>query len=217
MTFDEIVTEIKDRAGLSSATAITRIGREVNIHYKVVTSELGIAPTSRPVIAASANTTIGSPNVTFTSMVKVDRVRDQNVTPYRNLDEVSLDELMRETPASSSSPQRYAIEEMTGTSVIIRLDVLAATVFALKADGVETVATLSGTDVPNFPVDFHDILVEHVLGQELDKQEKGSGMSHLGYAKDRMSRLRLHIARSASKSVRQGGRDNSVLFTIRNY
>lgn len=212
MTFTEIVTEIEDRLDLTSTDATTRIGRRVNSHYKRLTAELSLAAPLRRV-AITANSTIGSANITFTSCEKIERLFDRAQSD-EPLTEVSFDELQQNVAVESDTPTKYAIERMGATTVLVRFDVEFESVKAITGDGYTSQATLSGSDVPAFPVTYHDILVHRVLEEELLKLEKpGLARVERDAAKDLMSKLRLWVATSAYLRVRQGDvpRSNSVL------
>lgn len=204
MTFTELQTELKNRLNLTS-NADTRLGLAINRHYKQVSVKLGMY--SRPAVGVSANTTNGAATVTFTNLERVDRVRNENVTPHKVLDCVSLDEIRSETPETSDTPTKYAIEETLPTSVTIRLNVLADGVFALKADGIETVSTLSGANVPNFSESFHDIILYRVLAEEYDRKEKIEyAMRYDAKAKELLADLQFYLADSPSQITQQGRR-----------
>lgn len=208
MTFAETVTEIMDRLNLTSSEATTRVGRLVNRYYKRVTTAVGINPAVRQSLTASANTTIGSAEITFTSMEKITRVWYLGSSSEKVfLDEVSLDELREEDPVSSDTPSRWATKTLGATSVVLLLDTLAATTHAIKADGYGIVSTLSGSTAPAFPESFHDILVEGVLQDEYKKLEKGplATASKREY-EERLSDLRMWVAKSKYQLIQQGQR-----------
>ena len=207
MTFAEIVSSVQDRLNLTSSASSTRVGTAVNKHYKRLTSALGISHTSRSVFNISANTTIGSAEVTFTSVEKLNRVYYLSGTQKVWLDEVLADEIREENPPTNDSPTKWAYKALGDSSVTVLLDSLAATSYALKADGFITSATLSGVMVPAFPESYHDILIEGVLKDEYKKMEK------LPLAKEskaeyeqRLSDLRMWIAKSGYVTIRQGER-----------
>lgn len=206
MTFSDVQTEVLDRLALSSSDASTRIGREINKYYKQITTEIGLAQASaRPATAQSANTTIGSQEVTFTSMEKITRVYYLSGSRKVFLDEVTFDELREENPTTADTPTRWAVKSYTNDDVVILIDKLAETQYALKADGFAIVATLSGSNTPQFPESFHDILVEAVLVDEYMRMEKFdlSEKSEQRFMK-RMSDLRMWAAKSAYLDIQQG-------------
>jgi hypothetical protein len=110
--------------------------------------------------------------VTFTTMERIERVRNENTNPYTVLSEVTYDEIGRETFTTSDTPTKYAIKTATDTTVTIRMDKKASTAYNIIADGLATVATLSGSTAPSFPESFHDILIEGVVADELRRMEK---------------------------------------------
>lgn len=218
MTFTEIQTEILDRLSINTTDAQTRVGRAINRLYKRITTTCGLN-TTRQVIGASQNVTIGNPVVTFTSIEKIVRVYDNVPTgTLKELKELPLIQLMEIKPKDSDSPTYWAHQSGTGTSVSIRLDVNPLTGFNLKADGYSTVATLSGSDVPVIPESFHDILIAGVLADEYKKAEK------IELARDeklefeqRLSDLRYFLAKSAFKDIHQDSKVTIKYFDYRNY
>lgn len=169
---------------------------------------------SRPAHAQSANTTIGSAEVTFTSMEKITRVYILDADSNKIfLDEVTVDELREETPATSDSPRRWAVKSYTNDDVVILLDKLAETQYAVKADGFSTTSTLSGSNTPQFPESFHDILIEGVLADEYMKLEKPdlAKISEMRYER-RLSDLRMWAAKSVYLNTRQGERGRIELY-----
>jgi hypothetical protein len=204
MTFTEIQTEILDRLNITSSTSTTRIGRLINQVYRAVTTSVGLSLSRQ--VSTSALTSIGSSQVTFTDVVKIDRVwftdSDGVVVPLR---EVMLDELRGITVASGDNPTRYAIWKVTADTITIQLDTTAETAFTLSADAKSTATTLSGSAEPAFHEDFHDILIEGVLIKEYRKDEK-QGLardSEVTY-KERLAELRMWVAKSNLKRIRQG-------------
>jgi hypothetical protein len=206
MTFDAIVIEIRERLGIpSTATeSVARIGRQVNSVYKEITTSLGI-DLSRRSVNVSGATSIGSATVTFSGIEKIERLIDDTSGSIRVIPEVTFDQLRNINPAASDTVRKWAVQSWTGTTVVIRLDVLAQTVFNLKADGYATVATLSGSDVPAFPESYHDILVDGVLLDEYMRQEK-LGLADRAEARfeKRLSDLRMWRAKSITQDIRQG-------------
>ena len=106
---------------------------------------------------------------------------------------------------NSESARDYAIYAMGATTVTIILDRLPSAAATLYAEGLIVAATLSGSGVPAFAEDFHDILVFGAVADELRKMEK------VQLAKDaesdfeqRLSDLRMFIAKSAYLDMYQG-------------
>lgn len=214
MTHTEIVSDICDRLGFTSSTDTTRVGRAVNRFHREVTTSLGIKHTSRRT-TVSATCTMGVSTLQFTSAEKVVAVYNRNVTPYAQLEEVTVDELRREMPyTAGDTPTRYAILTMASDSVTVELNCVPQTAFDLYADVYATKATLSGSDEPAFPESYHDILINGPLIDEYLKIEKPllSQKAEQRYEK-RLAELRLHIAVSTTKKQYQG-KDNETAFGV---
>lgn len=203
MTFNEIVMEIATRLEKTSPEAIARIGREVNIRYKRLTSTIGLVTSRRAVVTKAV--TIGNRYVTFTSVEKLIAVIDGNVTPVRVLEEITFDEMRARTERTGDDPRAFAISRMGSTSVTVWLDSIPATAYTLTADAHEIKSTLTATDEPAFPESFHDVLVEGVLSDELRKTEKLplAAAAKIEY-EARLSDLRMWISKSTYKRIYQG-------------
>jgi len=203
MTFTELVTEIKDRLNLSSTEADTRIGRAVNRLYRTVTSAIGLVVARRTEV--NTNTSIGVQTLTFSGIEKVIAVIDKQVTPNRVLEEITYTQLQND-PISTSSPTKYAIERMGASSVTIKLNAIPQAVFPLYAEGHVTTSTLSGSQEPAFSQSYHDVLIEGVLIDEYKKLEK-PGLAQLSKQtyEQRLSDLRMWVAKSAYLDITQGG------------
>lgn len=212
MTFAEITSAIQDRLNLTSTASTTRIGKLVNTYNRRVTTAIGIAQMSRPVVGTAIACTIGSGVITFPSMEKVTRVYYLSGSSKKFLDEVTLDELLEiALPPTSDSPKRYAIQSYTNDDVVVRMDVLAETAFTIKADGFSSAATLSGVMPPVFPESYHDILIEGVLQDEYKKMEKLQlAQISSNIYEQRLSDLRYWAAKSLYLDIHQGKRRNSI-------
>ena len=93
MTFTEIVTEIKERLNLTSATSTTRVGRLVNVLYKRVTNSLNI-DLSRRSIGVVETTTPGIATVTWSDCEKTERVIDDHSGTKVILKEITVDDIV---------------------------------------------------------------------------------------------------------------------------
>lgn len=205
MTFSEIVSDVMDRLGHTSSTDETRIGRAVNRFYKEITSSLGIKHVSRRT-TTQATTTQGVSTLTFTSVEKVVDVYNRNVSPYKKLTEVTVDELRAQMPYNASdTPTEWALITQASDYAVIELNCTPQTEFALYADVYSTTPTLSGSDEPVFPESYHNLLIDGPLIDEYLKNEKPllSAKSEQRYEK-RLAELRLSIAVSTSKKIVQG-------------
>lgn len=214
MTFTEIKSAICKRVNYTSTDDDTRVGELINIKYRAITASLGIKHVSRRV-PVSASFTPGVSTLQFTNAEKVVNVFNRNVSPYKQLDEVTIDELEKQMPfTASDTPTQYAIKQMAGDSVTILVNVIPQTAFALYADVYAVAGTLSGTDEPVFSESYHDILISAVLIDEYMKLEKPK-LSQVEYARvygedgngGRLSQLRHWVAVSTTKKLYQN-KDN---------
>jgi hypothetical protein len=204
VTFTELVADICDRLNLTSTDSQTRIGREVNRYYRRVRTALGLPEATVRAVAVSASKSLGSATVTFSGMQKVTRVYDATSGTNRYLKEVHWDQLRDKNPGTVD-PTEWATQSADEDSVTIRINVLAQDTDALLADGFLTTTNLSGSQSPEFPADFHDVLIDGVLADEYVKRNA------IDYAKlakqnyeSRLSDLRMWFATSLTKTVRQG-------------
>ena len=209
MTFDEIVTEIMDRLNLTSDEAETRVGRLVNRYYHRATTAIGIVNTTRRVFDVVAVGTIGANNFTFEGMIKITRVwylaeSGDKVFP----DERTIDEL-RDLAVidDGDTPGIYAVRQLGDTFVEVETDQNAETEYNLYADGYATTGSLTSDETPQFPEDFHNLLVEGPLVDEYKKLEKGDLVkaSKMEYEQI-LSDLKHWAAKTAYLRIRQGER-----------
>jgi hypothetical protein len=211
VTFTEIARHVADCYGLKSDEALARIGTNINLRHREIVSSLGISHVVKGT-SATATTTISSRFLTFgptpVAVVKVVAVYNTSLSATRPpiLDEVSKDQMLNEG-LISDPPNKYCIYTMGERSVTIQLNSVPATQYTLTADVEGNTSQLSGADSPAFDEDYHDILVNLVKADELEKAEKyDKAAAKLKQAEMRKGELRLQIAKSAYKEVRQGGR-----------
>jgi len=216
MTFTGIVNRVCQRLNLTSAAAIARIGEEVNDVFREVVSSVNLATSVRSTITAL--TTEDSRYVTFGSedpededrIIKIQAVflpDDTAPPPWNVLQSVTFDE-MRNILPTAWPPTLYAIDRVGATSVRIFLNAEAPDdETELHADVLLASDTMSGTDQPFFPENFHDIIVYGVMAIELDKMEKEdrAQRSWAQYEK-RMSELRYFLSIDAYLRIHQGKR-----------
>jgi len=207
------VAEVADRCDLTSATALTRIGREVNERYRWLASSVGFS-TIQLVPGVTASTTIGSRSLVFgatgTPVEKLLTVYNAAYTPPQVLGQISWDQ-MRNQSLSTDPPQQYAIQTMGDHTVTIYLGSTPATVYALTADVLANLTSLSGTNAPAFAEDYHNILVYGVLGSEYMRMEKpelarvydNESDRTPGLFQTRAAQLRYYIAKSAYLDIYQ--------------
>jgi hypothetical protein len=215
LVFTEITRHIADRFNLKSDEALARIGTNVNMRHREILSSLGISQVAKGT-SATATASIASRFLTFgptpVAVVKVVAVYDASTGSYPPsvLDEVSKDQMLNEGLVSDP-PSKYCIYTMGERSVTIQVNAIAGSAYVLTADVEGNTSQLSGADSPAFDEDYHDILVNMVTADELEKAEKyDKAAAKLKQADKRMGELRLHIAKSAYKELTQGGRNRSV-------
>lgn len=123
---------------------------------------------------------------------------------------------LRNQPLSTQPPQIYAINRMDATSVTIYLDCVPTSVFILSADVMESTLTLSGTMVPIFDENFHDILIHGGKVPELLKMEKPelSAMAEDDFQR-RLADLRYFITKSAYLDIYQSKTSRNTNFQNR--
>lgn len=222
MTFDEIVAQVQLPFNLTSTSSATRIGGWVNMGYKKLCSDFGIQTIST-VEGVVMNTTIGSRRMVWgttgttpsTAVERILNLYDTSGTPYRPIIEISRDE-MRNRPLSSDPASLYAVVLMGASSVTIDLDAVAQTAYPLTADVLSNQSTLTGSAVPAFTEDYHDILVFYGLWREALKQQQWEAASryedmyhgpadangnHMG---GRLAEYRYFLALSAHRKVYSG-------------
>lgn len=206
MNFTELVAATSERLNLTHADALARIGRRLNDRYRRLTSSVGINTSRRG--NATANTIANDPRVTF-ALEKLEIVYCAVSGMRCVLDERTFDEWRNATTVSlqSGTPEWYAIENAGAATVEIVLYPTPSAIVALSADGLLPATTLSGTDVPAFPADFHDALVFGAMADEYAKLDKGQqAMMFEAQYEQRAADLRLFLAKSAYLQIHQGPR-----------
>ena len=193
-----------DRLNLTSDQAISRVGRELNARYKRVSSSIGLA-VSRRVYDIAVQTVTDDKYLTFTGVEKIEVVKDVTTVDQPIALVERLPGEMNDLVIKDSQPRNYAIFSVTHNTVTILVDSNVVEDAFIKADGLETAETLSGSLTPAFAESFHDVLVFGAVADELKKMEK------FQLAKDaeedferRLSDLRMFIAKSAYLDIYQG-------------
>lgn len=207
MLFSEIVAEVCDSLNLTSTAATTRVGKYVNRRYRRVLSAIGLDTARREIVDQVVDpvTSPELPDVEI-DVVKIIRVQllIDGVRP-KLLDEVSYDEITERAPGDAT-PTAWAVKIMDASTVTITLDNFPSIDnFTLRIEGYVNLSDLSGSNVPSFSADYHDILVEGAKADELRKMEKYD-MANVseGLYESKLSDLRLFIATSAYKDQQQG-------------
>lgn len=206
MTFSDIVSEICQRLNLTSSDAITRVGLRVNDRHRRVSSTTGLITSRLVVKDYTVNTTTFPtlPDLRL-DMEKVLKVRVlPTPTTVRVLRAVSYDEISA-LPTFSRLPELWAVKTVGSNWTIITLDSYTTTDFTLSIDGYKNSANLADNDEPLFPEDYHDILVEGAMSDELRKMEKPA-LAQIAEAKyeARLSDLRMFLATNAYTDIFQG-------------
>lgn len=211
MTFQEIVSETANRLNLTSDDAINRIGRAVNERYKWALSSIGMQTSRRETVTSP--TIIGQETLVFPNPLtptapgveKLYSVFNAAVTPKEFLDLYSVEELRTQIGTSTDPTHSYAIWRVGPSSVTILLGSIPTTVYTLSADVEENLSTLSNADVPDFPEDFHHILLYGAMATELEKLEKYDLADRQEKRfNDRLSDLRMYIIKSGFLDINQG-------------
>ncbi len=213
MTFTQLVADVMDRLNLTSTSAQTRIGQRINERYKKVTSSVNLI-TSRHLstpVTIDPGVEVDLPNYTVDDMEKVTRIvlLNEDGGILRVLDQVTYDDATHRTPYVRT-PREWAVKNMGPGYVVITFDAFPETdPFDLLIDGYDVTDTLAGSQEPVFPTDFHDILIEGAMSDELRKMEKAdlASICETNYA-SRLNDLRMFIAKSAYLDIQQGRHNN---------
>lgn len=201
MTFTEIQTAITSDLNLTSTAATTRIGNKINMYYRMVTSSIGLSLTRSSMGVTSASAA-NVQTLTFSNLQRLDRVYYDGSGTVVVLEPVPL-ETIRELTPGTQFPTQYAIELMGSSSVTIRFNSKPQGIYTFKADGMATTSTLSGSQVPAFSADFHDVLILLVEADERRKDEKAASVRLDQLAQRRLSELKLFIATNVVREALQ--------------
>ena len=214
MSFDEIVGEVMDRLNLTSQEARDRVGKRVNRRYRQVTSGIGLQTSRRVVMSVTfdpSDTDSVLPDIVITGMEKVNKVSRTVGNVLRVLDEGSYDEVSNTvTTTVRRLPYMWATKRMGSGTVTLTLDAYPETEFTLQFEGYDVAEELADDAEPYLPTDFHDILIEGAMLDELRKMEKGdlAGIAKTEYDQ-RLGELRLFIAKTSYKDQYQGKNKDS--------
>lgn len=203
MTYLDLIKDVADRLNLSSSEAIARIGRAINRRHREITSALGLQTTRRETVTATAS--LGISTITFDDIEKIINVWDRSTTPYRRVIEQTLEEVECGQPYALTTPTRFAVLNMSTSSVTLLMNCVPQEEFTLYADAHINISTLSGLQEPLFPESFHDILLWGALADEYRKLMKIDFMQDAeNHYEKRLSDLRMWIAKSTSQEIYQG-------------
>lgn len=205
MTFDQIVSDVMERLNLTSQEARERIGRRVNAKYKIVTSSINLVTSRRVELEVVVNSaSLGSilPDLVVTGVEKIIRIANEgSSTP---LDHVSFGEI-KSRAVGSAKPTAYADKRMGSGEVTITLNSYTTAPFDLEIEGYEIADKLADDAEPSFSSDYHDVLSEGVMEDELRKMEKPqlAELANRTYLQ-RLSDLKMFIAKSGYQDIEQG-------------
>lgn len=199
MTYKEIQDQIMSRLNLTSTEARTRIKGLINDRYRAVTSSPNMARTRYA--STTFAVTAGNPVTEQTGLAKVLTVYDPTYLK-RPLREVTLDQIREFDAATITSgiPYAYAIEGQNAQSTTLHLYPKPTNDNTLLADVLTAFTPLvADSDVPTFPDDFHDLLVDAVMADELLKMEKAVPLAQVSLTRyqTRTSELRYFLLKSA--------------------
>ncbi len=193
MTFDQIVSDVMDRLNLTSQDARDRVGKRLNDRYKQVTSAINLITSRRIDSTITVDPTDPDsilPDLVVEGMEKIVRIKYLT----RTLECKSYDDVTRRD-SSTGQTRAYAIKRMGAGEVTITLDRWPDASFFLKIEGYELADELADDAEPAFPSDFHNVLIEGVMADELRKMEKPQ-LAQIADNKftERLSALRMFIA-----------------------
>jgi hypothetical protein len=187
-----------NRLNLTSTDARTRIKVEINLRYREVQSGVNLSSTRRGL--TTFTTASGVSTTTQSGIAKVLSVFDSTYL-MRPLREISLNTI-RSLDAPSlvqGIPYEFVVQNDTHDLITLRLFPQPNVVYNLQADVLLTGTDMSSdSDEPAFPDDYHDILVQGVVADELNKLEKfREGQLFEAKFEKRLSELRYFIRKSA--------------------
>lgn len=207
MTKSEIVKEIQDRLNLTSIESGVRIGKRVQELYRRLTSSIGLDTTRRRTEEVTRNSTTNTdlPEVTLDKFSKVQRVSWMVETRPTVVVALSYDDLTNLITGTGQA-HYWALKRMGSDRVTIVLDSFPAEEdFTLRITGIDNGDELGDNSVPVLPTDYHDLLVEGVMVDELRKMEKPQLAAIAAQKYDQgLSDLRIFIAASAYQDIVQG-------------
>jgi hypothetical protein len=199
MTYKEIQDQIMARLNLTSTEARTRIKGLINDRYRAVTSSTGLGRSRRDTV--SVPVTAGNAIAMMTGVAKLFTLFD-TVNLKAPLKEVSLDALreMDSPEITEGVSYLYAIKRQQGSTIVLQLFPKPSSSYSLSADVLAAfVPLVADSDKPAFPDDFHDLLVDAVMADELLKLEKATPLAAISRQRfeQRLSELRYFIVKSA--------------------
>jgi hypothetical protein len=215
MTFTEIVDMVALDLNIATTKteSITRIGTHVNRRYRVIMRRLGLNVFSRAEFdfdctqSTNLQTVAADNDPIITRIVSIfyhtpATVDDPNPRA-RALDQISADE-MRTTLATNDIPTKWCRFKEGSDTVTFKLDSMVPDPLTLVLECELSKSTLSGTDVPDFSEEFHELLVIGAKGDELRKMEKPTlAREFLKDFEDGMNELSLKAVIGAHQDILQ--------------
>lgn len=209
MTFNEIVAATMERLNLTSPEAQARIGRFVNARYKRVTSGIGLQTSRRTTVNVTVDPTDPESTLPEYTVENLEKILKITMTAGAGgilvLKEKMYDEITV-MATNNRFPRAWAPKRMgLGTVTIVFDSFPPDQTFDLKIEGYQIPETLEDDQEPFLPTDFHDLLIEGAMSDELRKMEKPqlAAISENTY-NERLSDLRMFIAKSAFLDIAQG-------------
>lgn len=196
MTYLELQDAVLDRLNLSSTEARARVKVELNQRYREVTSSTNLARTRRGTVDGAV--TSGNTAVTLAGVAKVLTVFDPSLFKAP-LSECTLDQIREwNAPGTVTGiPTHYAIVAHGASSVGLHLFPVPSANNTLKVDALVGFTPLvADGDIPVFPDDYHDTLVNGVMADEYDKLEKTLSAKYEAKFEKRLSDLRYYLIKS---------------------
>lgn len=219
MTFDQIVSRVMYRLNLTSETSRTSVEEGVNDRYKRVTSSIGLVTSRRVILPFTIDPTdVDStlPDAAFEGLEKILKISLVVTGRNRNVNPLTYEEITELTSTTLRAlPNFYAVKRMGSGVVTVTFDAYPEDPFDLLVEGYEIADVLEDDAEPAFPADFHDILIEGAMGDELRKMEK----LQLAQVADnkyeaRLSDLRMFIIKNAYLDIVKGKRPKSWFVSI---
>ncbi len=208
MFFEDMVDEVKDRLNLTSIEAEIRIEAHINSRYRRATAGTGLLTSRRLTSDLDLDgATPGTlPLITIEDYEKILKIQIDNGVGARptTLIQLTWDELSNKSQ-TTGLPRYWALKRSGAGFVIIQIDGYPATTFTLKLEGYDIADTLTTGAEPYIPTDYHYILIEGAIADELRKMEKyQEAKIHEDIWTMGLSDMRYFLAKSSYLEIKQG-------------
>ena len=205
MTFAEIVDQVEADMRLTTADATTRIGQRVNKRYRRVRRAVGLNDVRRKTF--SFPLALNTRTQTVNGIQKLNAIVDNTDTSAPRILYEILDSEMDEVVPTENWPERWSVKRVGAMVVTIKLDTNPTEARTLDVTGDQSPVTLVGGAIPDFPEDFHEILVIGAKADEYRKAEKIPLARDEDKAFDDMlAELRYYMATRQMVDIQQGKR-----------